>query len=251
MADERLSFEADSPWKGEHYFRYDEVVKHIGTNDTVLDIACGEGYGTFKIASHTSGKVFGCDVSAEAVSECREQWKKDNLSYQQMDGTNLEFESGFFDTVVSFETIEHTTEYLAMLRELNRVAKDGSNLFISTPNIVINSPSGTVHNPFHTQEWTYDELNAILSNVFDEFKIYGQKYNRFEKKGASQLGSKLEWLFTRRLIRKTPLSIQNTISNAVNNKPFYPQPDDFILVDDIKEIVKCQTFFCICKKKKI
>ncbi|MBK8698256.1 MAG: class I SAM-dependent methyltransferase [Saprospiraceae bacterium] len=126
--------------EGEHYYRYKELSKYISTQDRVLDIACGTGYGPNKLATYTSGEVTGGDISAEAVELCNKTWKKENLQFRVLDGTKLDFPDGYFNKVVSFETIEHTTSYMAMLKEFNRVLHTDGTAIISTPNFLINSP---------------------------------------------------------------------------------------------------------------
>ena len=248
MADERLDFEPDSPWRGEHYFRYAEIMPYINNDDTVLDIACGSGYGTYKIANKTANKVIGGDISKEAVEECNRTWKMPNLNYRVLNGTAIDFPDGFFNKVVSFETIEHTTEYMKMLNELKRVMRDDGTAFISTPNILINSPKGYVENPYHTQEFQLGELHKIMSEVFEKFEIFGQKYSRYDSRPSFPGKHIVEKLFNQRIIRRSPVSLKNKVANLTIGKDFYPQEDDFTLVKDEKEILKCQTFFCICRK---
>lgn len=249
MSDERLNHDLESPWTGEHYFRYEEVLKYVGENDRVLDIACGEGYGTHKIALQTKNQVFGGDVSASAIDECKKKWNAENLEFRIMDGTKLDFESNYFNKVVSFETIEHTTEYRIMLEELNRVLKADGTAYISTPNILVNSPNGYVENPYHTQEWQLHELQEILAVSFDSVKIFGQKYSRYDDGSVSWLGKGVETILSQRVVRRLPIGFKNQVSHAVTGRRFYPQSDDFSLVSNEKEIVRCQTFFCICTKK--
>lgn len=251
MAEERLQHEEDNAWRGEHYHRYKVLADYIGKNDTVLDIACGTGYGTFKIAGYTSGKVVGGDIDEGAVESCKERWKKENIEFRVLDGTNLSFPDQYFDKVVSFETIEHTTQYRAMLREFARVLKDTGTAIISTPNFLINSPKGFVENPYHTQEFVYDELDGILRECFTEVAIYAQYYNRYGKgQPARKSGKIVEWFLKLKGVRKLPISFKNKMAKLFIGKNFYPDENDYILIADKAGIVKCQTFFCICKGKK-
>jgi len=249
MAEERLLHEEDNPWRGEHYYRYKELSKYISSQDRVLDIACGTGYGTNKLATYTSGEVTGGDISAEAVELCNKTWKKENLQFRVLDGTKLDFPDGYFNKVVSFETIEHTTSYMAMLKEFNRVLHDDGTAIISTPNFLINSPRGFIENPYHTQEFVYDELTDILSKVFAEVTIYGQHYSRYDKP-MPVLAKFAEQVLKIKGIRKLPVSVKNKVARIFIGKGFHPDENDYVLVSDRDSIVKCQTFFCICKKKK-
>jgi len=76
MSSERQPVEATGRWWGEHIHRYNVALGFIQTNDIVLDIACGTGFGTDMIAAKTSGKVIGGDIAAEAVEECKGRWNK-------------------------------------------------------------------------------------------------------------------------------------------------------------------------------
>ncbi len=249
--DERLNAQVDSAWRGEHFFRYGYVERFIDPDDRVLDLACGEGYGTYRMSQRTSGNVIGCDISEEAIAYCRGAWQGPNLSYRVVDGTALEFADAHFDKVVSFETIEHTVKYEAMLREFYRVLKPGGTAFISTPNFPISSPRGYVENPYHTQEFRVEELRSILSGIFDGVTIYGQQYSRHENGGRLGMGKLTEWIFNRRVIRRLPVSLKDRVSLATNGKRFYPQEDDFTLVSDERDVQSCITLFCLCKKERV
>ena len=246
MASERQEINTVSPWWGEHLHRYEEVIKSLSGNETILDIACGSGFGTHLLSTHSTGKVFGGDLSTEAINLCDNSYNKDNLSYEIMDGTKLKFEDNTFDVVVSFETIEHTTRFHEMIKELKRVIKPNGIIYLSTPNIKINSPTGIVTNPYHTQEWDYKEFCKIINKHFNSHKIFGQKYNRYKNK--KNIAFYIEKLLYKRGIRKTPISIQNKIINVFGQKAIYPCSKEFVMTDNISEIKKCKTFFVICLK---
>lgn len=252
MVSERLQHIEYNPWTGEHLHRYAEAAKRLGPNDTILDIACGTGYGTYQLSLLTKGKVFGGDIDGQAVELCKKEWvsSNGNLSFQEMDGTDLQFEDNYFDKVFSFETIEHTTKYREMARELHRVLKPGCTALISTPNILVNHPDGVVTNPYHTQEFTYEEFRDILEPVFSSVDIYGQEYIRYKKESGGRLrvAQALENLLLMRGVRKTPIKIQNVLMNSLIGKDLYPQEEDYELTSDLEEIKKSRTLLAICTK---
>lgn len=250
MASERQEYNEVSPWWGEHVHRYQEAIKLISHNYSVLDIACGNGYGTCLISKATKNKVIGGDISREIIDECKQRFKNDNLHYQQMDGTKLPYDNEQFDSIVTFETIEHTTQYIKMLTEFHRVVASNGILFISTPNIILNSPKGIVTNPFHTQEFTYDELEMILKSAFDEVHIFGQKYIRYKAWSLRNIiGRSIESILYLRGFRKIPIAFQNKIMRLVIKTDMYPLPADYELTSEKNEVIKCKTFFAVCKKK--
>jgi len=246
MASERQEIKTVSPWWGEHIHRYEEVSSHLSGSESILDIACGTGFGTNLLAQKTKGNVFGGDIDQEAIKISNDTWTQKNLTYEKMDATKLRFEDNSFDVVVSFETIEHTAEYNLMLTELLRVTKPNGTLFISTPNILINSPTGIVTNPYHTQEWTFEELKTILTNIFPKVEIFGQKYARYN---SNSFAKKVENLMYKKGIRKIPIKFQDRVMNSLISKPMYPITEDFELTVNSEEIKECKTFFCICKKQ--
>src|SRR5258705_872183 len=162
MSSERQPVESAGRWWGEHIHRYNEALLYISAGDTVVDIACGTGFGTAIIAGKTMGKVIGGDIAPEAIDECSKQWSKSNLEFRVLDGTRLDFPDQYFDKIVSFETIEHTGQYREMVGEFARVLKPGGQLILSTPNRDVSSPDGIIVNPYHIQEFTHDELKEIL-----------------------------------------------------------------------------------------
>ncbi|PBQ32561.1 hypothetical protein CNR22_12530 [Sphingobacteriaceae bacterium] len=250
MSSERQENSVDNPWWGEHVHRYNMVFEYIRTPVVALDIACGSGFGADRMASHGL-QVTGADISEEAIKQCKKSFKRNNLNFIQADATALPFEDTYFDTIVSFETIEHTTHYLEVLKEFKRTIKTGGIIFLSTPNRTINTPEGSAKNPFHTQEWNYEELQAVLNSVYPQVTILGQQYTRY--KHRKSLGAKLaqltERFFYLRGIRKLPLAFQDYVMRALSGIPMYPTEEDYELVSDLSEIKTCKTFFAICKVK--
>ena len=57
------------------------VACELAHNKEVLDIACGEGYGSDLLANVAS-HVVGVDVSAEVILHARNKYKKSNLEFK-------------------------------------------------------------------------------------------------------------------------------------------------------------------------
>jgi ubiquinone/menaquinone biosynthesis C-methylase UbiE len=248
MSSERQLLNYNDPWWGEHVHRYYEVIPHIAKEDIILDLACGTGFGSDILAQYTAGKVIGGDISGEAVNECAVNWQRHNLNFEVLDGAALPYNDRYFDKIVSFETIEHTTQYQKMIGEFYRVLKPGGIAFISTPNFPVNSPSGKVTNPYHTQEFTLPELEEILHKFFPIVAVYGQRYSRYDDPSVSRFGKVIDFLFNIIGIRKLPYSIKNGVSEFFTGKTFYPTASDYKMTSDKERVLRCKTFFCVCKK---
>lgn len=249
MSIERQLDSTINPWWGEHIHRYEEAAKIIANrNCNILDIACGTGFGSNFLAS-LGHNVIGADISEKAVEECNNKYKANNLDYRVIDGLKIPYQDEYFDVVVSFETIEHTTEFNKMLCEFERIIKKDGIVILSTPNFLVNSPDGYLVNPYHTQEWQYHELKKILEEVFNKVKIFGQKYIRYDNRKINyRIGNVVEKIMYFRGVRKLPISFQDSIMKMIINKQMYPTNRDYALISDQEAITKCKTFFAICSK---
>lgn len=251
MSSERLSRSGPSPLWGEHVHRYDVAANSVEPNYTVLDIASGTGFGTELLAEKTGGLVVGADVSFGAAAAARRAGSQANLRYITADGTALPFPEGTFDLLTSFETIEHTPHYREMLREFRRVVKPGGTVMISTPNRAVNSPTGTIENPFHTQEFDLEEFTDLLREAFDHVRVLGQRYARYDDHAPEWMrfvARRLEALLYRRGIRKLPLALRDLALKPFGISSLYPRPTDFRLVEAPSEIRMCKTFVGLCRR---
>jgi len=97
-------YEPDLSWEEPcHMARYEFACQHVTPADTVLDIACGTGYGTKILASRCT-KTYGVDISDKALAFATHKYNKENIEFIQSDIFSNKI---IADVVVSFETIEH------------------------------------------------------------------------------------------------------------------------------------------------
>ncbi|WGZ93711.1 MAG: methyltransferase domain-containing protein [Candidatus Thiothrix putei] len=157
----------------EHYHRYAMVLELI-KGKTVLDVACGEGYGSAMMAE-VAHSVIGVDISHEAVAHASETYEKKNLQFQQGSAVNLNFSDNTFDVVVSFETIEHLVEQEQMLAEIRRVLHSNGIFIISSPNRPVYSEESGEHNEFHVKELDFQEFDTLLRTQFSLIQYAGQR----------------------------------------------------------------------------
>lgn len=151
----------------EHLARYQFAAK-LANGLRVLDAACGEGYGTAMIASAGAKLAVGVDVDEKAVEHARERY---GLDFRQGDVTELPFDEGSFDLVVSFETIEHVGDGERVISEFRRVLSDEGLLVISTPN----KSEYLMSTDFHEREYTSDEFEALLRARFEDVRMLHQQ----------------------------------------------------------------------------
>jgi SAM-dependent methyltransferase len=186
---ERLSvLKSDRPTDGtylEHYFRYrfaDRFVRDM----LVLDCACGTGYGTFILAER-SKEVVGVDRDSGALAIAKTNWAAGNIQYVQLDVKDLDRIGRSFEVIVSFETIEHIEDPRTFLRLACESLSPGGILIVSTPNREVYRRR-LAPNPFHIQEFSRDELQAILPERLDRIRWFGQLEYRLEYGNDEETG---------------------------------------------------------------
>jgi len=151
--------------------RYIFATTLINTQDSVLDLACGTGYGSLILSSKCK-TITGVDISTKAITFAKKHYNNPNLHFVE---SSIEKYCQSADIVVSFETIEHILQASAVLREFSRVLKPRGLLIISTPNAAVSSPGGHIQNPYHLIEYQPHEFLDLLLTQFPDVKLYGQK----------------------------------------------------------------------------
>ncbi len=157
----------------EHLHRYRMAAQFVAGR-IVLDIACGEGYGSALLAQ-TASLVHGVDLSAEAVAHAQRRYGHPRLNFLQGDCAEIPLPDRSVDVVVSFETIEHHARHEAMLAEFRRILRPGGVVVVSSPEKrEYTDLTGNV-NPFHVKELYRDEFAALMGRYFAHCAMYGQR----------------------------------------------------------------------------
>lgn len=152
-------------------------------NKTVLDIACGEGLGSFILAT-SAKKVVGADYDKKVIKDNLKRYKKDNLSFVTENAEKLNLNQNF-DAIVSFETIEHLNKPKKFLEGSFKTLKKKGLLIISTPNGQFKKDyfNGKYFCPTHIKEFNESKLKEMLSDAgFKKIKFY--YYHLFNKKAG-------------------------------------------------------------------
>ena len=157
----------------EHLHRY-LIARELASGKVVLDIACGEGYGSAMLAG-VGSRVIGVDISEEAVAHARSKYANENLEFLEGRADEIPLPEGSVDLVVSFETIEHHDKHAEMIAEIHRVLRPEGLLIISSPDKREYSDVPGYSNPFHVKELYLEEFTALLGQHFRNVAILGQR----------------------------------------------------------------------------
>ncbi len=160
----------------EHWHRY-AFARNFVAGRRVLDVACGEGYGSALLAG-VAASVVGVDIAESAVAHARVAYaQRANLRFEHGSAAAMPIADGTVDVVVSFETIEHLpqADQPRMAAEVARVLAPDGILILSAPNPVEYSQARNYVNPFHLHEPTRAELDALLAGAFAARRWYRQR----------------------------------------------------------------------------
>ena len=157
----------------EHLHRY-LVAREYATDKDVLDIACGEGFGSAVLA-RSARSVVGVDIAKEVVKHAACHYQLDNVKFLQGSCTELPLDRHSIDLVVSFETIEHHDEHAAMMTEIKRVMRPNGLLIISIPDRKEYSILAGYRNPLHVRELFKEEFKNLIQEHFKYLTIVSQR----------------------------------------------------------------------------
>lgn len=173
---ERLDFSGKEKYSAVeatiHLNRYAMARPYVA-GKRVLDVASGEGYGSFLLRRWGAESVEGIDVDEQTVETATRLFGGDGVHYQCHTAEQLPFEDHTFDVVCSFETIEHLDHPELFLQEIRRVLKPGGNIILSCPNDPYYYKPGEPGNPFHKKQYTYFDFKQLAEkNLGQRVRYY-------------------------------------------------------------------------------
>lgn len=134
---------------------------------SLLEIGCGEGRGV-ELLAPKSDSYMALDKIGEVIDRLKAQFP--DVDFRQavvppFDG----IEDNTFDTIVTFQVIEHIKKDREFLKEIHRVLKPGGKAIVTTPNIKMTLS----RNPWHIREYTAAELKELASSIFSHVDAKG------------------------------------------------------------------------------
>jgi 2-polyprenyl-3-methyl-5-hydroxy-6-metoxy-1,4-benzoquinol methylase len=149
----------------------DEAIEILAPS-SILDVGCGEGVVTERLARLTNARTVGIDLATDFL---RSEWQareRGALSFQEGSAYDLAFADGSFDCVCALEVLEHLERPRDALAELVRVASRA--LVVSVPNEpmwrVVHLLAGRDvrqlgNTPGHVNHWSSKGIERLVSEV--------------------------------------------------------------------------------------
>jgi SAM-dependent methyltransferase len=179
---------AENYWFRRHLAVYEWIAARV-RGMRVIDMACGEGYGSDVLAATAAG-VVGVDANPEAHEHARLRYRRANLRFAR---ELVESFSEEADAVVFLQTIEHLTDPGGALERFRSLVGERGTVFVSTPNVLTLAPRGASRsdNPWHVHEYRAEEFAELCRTRFNVVEMFGLFHAR--KLRAHELALRLGW----------------------------------------------------------
>jgi Methyltransferase domain len=164
-------------WFRRHQAVYEWIAGRVG-GERVIDMACGEGYGSDVLAA-SAASVVGVDANPEAHEHARLRYRRGNLRFERELVESFAVQA---DAVVFLQTIEHLEDpgkALEHFRGLVEGAQPGGlgsgTVYLSTPNVRTLAPKGAERsdNPWHVHEYRAGEFEQLCREHFGSVALFG------------------------------------------------------------------------------
>jgi SAM-dependent methyltransferase len=179
---------AENYWFRRHLVVYEWIRARVG-GLRVVDLACGEGYGSAVLA-RSAASVVGVDANPDAHEHARLRYRARNLRFVR---DMVETFGEPCDAVAFLQTIEHVRDPGAVLERIKEMVGPRGIAYVSTPNVLTLAPKGTERsgNPWHMREYRAREFRELCEAHFGSVELLGLFHAR--KLRAHELALRAGW----------------------------------------------------------
>ena len=158
---------AENYWFRRHLAVYEWIAERSAGLEMV-DMACGEGYGT-DVLARRARRVTGLDANPDAYEHARAKYTRPGVRFVR---DLIETYVQPCDAVVFLQTIEHVKQPEQVLSHFKAMAPT---VYVSTPNVLTLAPEGAdkSDNPWHLREYRAREFRALCERVFERVELHG------------------------------------------------------------------------------
>lgn len=193
----------------------------------LLELGCGEGRGVSVLAP--LAKSYTAIDKIETVIETLAK-KYPEHTFLPGSFPPFPFKDNSFDTIVTFQVIEHIKNDHLFLREIYRVLKPGGQALMTTPNIKMTLS----RNPWHVREYTAEQLTTLCEKYFDKVEMMGvagndkvMEYHEQNRKSVQKI-MKYDFLDLQHRLPAPLLRLPYDILNRLNRKKLQGADDELV-----------------------
>jgi 2-polyprenyl-3-methyl-5-hydroxy-6-metoxy-1,4-benzoquinol methylase len=159
-------------WYRRHLVVYEWIRSRVA-GLKVIDMACGEGYGSGVLGA-AAREVVGVDANPEAFAHASARYTTGNVRFAR---DLVETFDEPADAVVFLQTIEHVQNPDEILERFKTITSGSSSplVIVSTPNLLTLAPEGAEksENPWHVKEYRPEEFLKLCRDHFGTVEMYG------------------------------------------------------------------------------
>jgi 2-polyprenyl-3-methyl-5-hydroxy-6-metoxy-1,4-benzoquinol methylase len=230
---------SDNPIHQRLFKAYVVAADHV--QGDILEIGCGEGRGVATLMQHST-TFTAVDKIKEAIDELQKKFPNGKFISMNLPPLSS-LADNTYDSVVSFQVIEHIENDALYLQEIQRVLKPGGIALITTPN----RKMSLSRNPWHVREYLSEELTLLAKRYFSNVVMKGitgnekvMKYYEENKKSVRRF-TRFDILNLQYKLPASLLRIPYEILNRWNRNKLQSSDrrlvtdirhDDYLVVDD-------------------
>ena len=220
------------------------VVAKDYVQGNTLEVGCGEGRGVSTLLELAS-EFTAVDKIENVIADLQQKHpsgKFISMNIPPLGG----LEDNTYDSIVSFQVIEHIENDFLYLKEIHRVLKSGGIALLTTPNRKLSLS----RNPWHVREYLADELRVLASKIFKQVEMKGitgnekvMEYYEQNKKSVNRITRfdifNLQYTLPASILR-IPYEIinrynRNKLQLGDNKLVANIHHEDYIVVDDASQ----------------
>jgi ubiquinone/menaquinone biosynthesis C-methylase UbiE len=206
---------------------------NIETTDHVLDIGCGDGFWTSRLAQNCK-RVVGLEPDLKTLGYARRFRGFPNIAYVCGTAESLPFKDGAFDKVLSVSCLEHFADPWRGIAEMARVVKPGGRIALSVDSLL------PENSPHYFREW--HKQRHFVTHYFSQDTLTQALQNagfRLEPESAvhlfrSRMAASIRQIFIRRPSLWLPLFPAFYISVRLSDRMFNDMHGQIIVVTALR-----------------
>ncbi len=225
-----------APWWGEYLAQYREALKHA-RGARILDIGCGEGFGSRYLFDNGAVEVLGIDIDPQLIERAKDKYGRDGVEFAAQRAEELDHHTKKFDLVTCFQVLEKSTNPDQLLHQIHKILNSGGEAVISTVNRVrFSNLTEAPAEASHVAEFDEIEFKAMIKRHFGKAEFHSLVCTR---DGYTKL-------FQNSISDRIPHSLKNTVAQKIFGSTFFPSEKEFVLKS--LDSHQAPLFYAFCKK---